>query len=343
MPIQTPPRPPRPRTPHFATALALATLTTPALAAPPDYGLDFVTVGDPGNRAATEAEAPLLYNPLARPVANPGAVGYEFRMMRNEVTNAQWVEFLNAYAPFSPDPFPLTALIGRYPDGTYDYEAGTGNYAIDSASFQNAARFCNWLHNGKVNEAWAFETGAYDTSLFTFDSNGWPTDTNTRLPGAKFWIPSASEWIKAMHYDPHKDGPNQPGYWTYPHSSDEPPEPGESDIHYRWSQGEDPTRRWGSPIGLFPDSQSPWGLLGGSGGSTELMETTIAPGVRLYNPSKFASLGDTFFDRIDLILDTSSSIPGTGFRLAAAPIPAPGALLAGFIVILVAPRTRKRS
>lgn len=330
------PAPPTSRRRWTAAPLALSlALTTPALAAPPDYGLDFVTVGDPGNRAATEAEAPWLYDSNFYPIESPGTVDYEFRMMRNEVTNAQWVEFLTAYAPFAQEPIPPTSLTGRTSDGTYQYVPGTGNYAMINTDFRTAARFCNWLHNGKANEAWAFETGAYDTSLFVNDDFGRPIDTNARLPGARYWIPSVHEWTKAMHYDPNKHGPGEPGYWKYPHSSDQPTTPDESDVHYRWTEGDDFTRQFSTPVGLFPDSQSPWGLLGGSGGAAEWLDTVLdgTPGWRLTKESKF---GETFsittYDRIDWISAAGSTHPVIGLRIASV-VPAPGT---GFVLIACA-------
>src|SRR5690606_23240620 len=84
------------------------------------------------------------------------------------------------------------------------------------------ARYCNWLHNGKVNEQWAFDTGAYDASTFGRDENGDFTDDYTPLPGARFWIPSVDEWLKAVYYDPDRHGPGEGGWWLFPDSSDDP-------------------------------------------------------------------------------------------------------------------------
>ncbi|MEO1007118.1 MAG: hypothetical protein AAFX79_00965 [Planctomycetota bacterium] len=57
----------------------------------PTYGHDFVVIGAPGNRAATPAEAPDWSG------APLGAVDYEFRITRTEVTKIQFAEFVNAY------------------------------------------------------------------------------------------------------------------------------------------------------------------------------------------------------------------------------------------------------
>jgi len=352
MPIQTPPRPPRPRTPHFATALALAALTTPALAAPPDYGLDFVTVGDPGNRAATEAEAPkLFWNPDFVPYQNAGAVSYEFRIMRNEVTISQWGEFLEAYAPHHQGN--RSDLSGFYhginDNNQFTYTQGTENHPVEYIGWHTAARFCNWLHNGKINEAWAFETGAYDTSHFVRNENGHFTDTNVRMPGAKYWIPSVSEYIKAAYYDPNRYGQGQPGYWPYPHMSEVPVTPEQSDV---WFRSDDDTP-WNlllnGPVGQYPDVQSPWGLLGVSGGAMEWLEDAIVHPTsglssRMRNSSMYGmeELGAYLQDLID---DWGSRPSGEfgiqGLRIASA-IPSPSTIAPLLIASAIWSRKRRR-
>lgn len=79
-------------------------MATSAAANPSDHGLGFVTVGDPGNRAASLAEALSLYDTGFYDTGfagddTPGAVGYEYRIMRNDVAVDTWVEFLNAFRP----------------------------------------------------------------------------------------------------------------------------------------------------------------------------------------------------------------------------------------------------
>lgn len=34
------------------------------------------------------------------------------------------------------------------------------------------ARYCNWLHHGMVDEPWAYDDGAYDTTTFYQDPPG---------------------------------------------------------------------------------------------------------------------------------------------------------------------------
>lgn len=71
----------------FGAAMSLALL---AHARAQDYGHDFVTVGAPGNAAATPAGL-LFYTP-GDPL--PQSVNYEFRITRTEVLTSQWFEFV---------------------------------------------------------------------------------------------------------------------------------------------------------------------------------------------------------------------------------------------------------
>jgi formylglycine-generating enzyme len=84
---------------------------------------------------------------------------------------------------------------------------------VDYVSFWNAARFCNWLHNGQ--DSGDTETGAY--------LNIGNQTAFARQPGAKYFIPTENEWYKAAYFDPNKGGAGLPGYWDYPTKSDIPP------------------------------------------------------------------------------------------------------------------------
>ncbi|MCE7973684.1 MAG: hypothetical protein DYG92_05055 [Leptolyngbya sp. PLA1] len=77
-----------------APAVAAANLfAAPALAQPEPFGIEFVTVGAPGNRATLPDETPL------DPDRPRGAVGYEFRIAREPLPASQYLVFANAYGP----------------------------------------------------------------------------------------------------------------------------------------------------------------------------------------------------------------------------------------------------
>lgn len=197
--------------------LAILASMTLANSASAVVSIDYVTVGHPGNED-DPADGDLWTNGLQR----YGAVDHDFGIAKNETTIGQYAEFLNTVARSDPyglyntamasAPATATAGITRSgSDGTYGYSVigSSVNKPITLVSWFDAARFCNWLHNGQGSGG--TETGAYTL-------NGAMSGIYTVNPGAKNWIPSEDEWYKAAYYDATKDGIG--GYWRYPTQSD---------------------------------------------------------------------------------------------------------------------------
>lgn len=260
-----------------ATLVGLIFATGAALAGPvPDDDWDWATIGDPGNAAYTKQTGPDAGEAV-------GAVNDRYRIAKTEVTVSQWSEFATAFAPFVPEWITHQGrFTGRYnrrhehPDGSVYYTPIPGTENIgEQLGWEFALRYCNWLHNGKVNEAWAFETGAYDLRRQWADrSDFFDGIINLeRNPDARFWLPNEDEWVKAMHYDPNRNGLGQGGYWLYPHSSDSAPIPGYPEDGGQTDAGldiHDPNAHF-VPVGSYTDVLSPWGLYDGSGGANELV------------------------------------------------------------------------
>ena len=316
-----------------ALALALASMPALAHAVPPDYGHDFVTIGAPGNRGATPTEAPMWRADLHGPL---GAVDDIYRITRTEVTNAQYFEFVSVYTrtpgftggrgmlgsgmfidDFDPHGFPIVRMF-----------EGVEQHAADP-SFQFAARYANWLHNGKGNRLEDFETGVYDTSTFGIDPvTGQRTDQIARSPGATFFIPTIHEWAKAAYFDPNRYGPGEGGYWAYPDGGDEPlvgGPPGEPGAETSAGIGFEYPQYQQLDVGLYPHATSPWGLLDASGGEEEVFET-------IANARRFRFGSGTNTSALDLALqdhlDWNFEVPpenSIGFRIASV-VPAPGVL-----------------
>lgn len=274
-----------------------------ALAGVPDYGFQWATIGDPGNRPATQAEAPGFYNSNGVPYFNqPGRVDYTYRMATTEVTNSQYLEFLNAYAPHYDGSFIDSRLTGAY----IFYSPSADKFIIGTdmenraaaVTWRMAARYTNWLHNGKGNNASDFETGVYDTSTFGRDPDtNQLTDQAVRNPDSTFWIPNISEWTKAMYWDPDKDG-GEGGYWLYHNGSDNP---AIYDL-----PGNGGTSNAGTQFHLDVASYtatSPWGLFDGSGGEREMLENYNPSGaVRLVAGSLWSSGPTDSRDRIGALV-----------------------------------------
>ncbi|MCC5823485.1 MAG: PEP-CTERM sorting domain-containing protein [Phycisphaerales bacterium] len=318
--------------------LCSSILVPSALGGVPDYDFQWATIGDPGNRAATQAEAPGFYNASGVPFFNePGRVDYTYRMATTEVTNAQYLEFLNAYAPHYDGSFIDSRLTGAY----IFYSPSADKFIIGTdmenratrVTWRMAARYTNWLHNGKGTDAAAFETGVYDTSTFGRDPDtNQLTDQRERSSDATFWIPSVSEWTKAMYWDPNK-GPDG-GYWLYHNGSDWP---GIYDLPQNGG-----TSNAGTLFHLDVASyaaMSPWGLFDGSGGEREMLENTDGS-IRFIAGSLWSSGPTDSRDRIGALGVTAPELGLIGFRVAGV-VPSPSSLVVlGFGSLAVARRRR---
>src|SRR5262245_53107553 len=171
--------------------------------------MDWTPIGNPGNAADRTGF---------------GSVGYAYNIGTYEVTNAQYVEFLNAKAKsdplelFNPSMESNLGGIGRSgSDGSYTYTAflARRNNPVNFVSFYDALRFANWMNNGQGNGD--TETGAYTLLGGTATpSNG---GTVTRNAGAAIGLTSEDEWYKAAYYDA-----STASYFRYPFNFDATPD-----------------------------------------------------------------------------------------------------------------------
>lgn len=320
-----------------AIRAAVCALAAPALAQRvPDYDFDWAVIGAPGNRPANSEEAPGWE---LRPL---GSVGYEYRIAKKEVTCLQWLEFVEAYAPYwdgTPWDTGFTSNYIHPGDDGYAIEPGAEKYPANM-EWRVAARYVNWLHNGKVAEQWAFENGVYDTSTFTENPDGSRNDQVAHFSDATFWLPTLDEWVKAVYYDPNRYGAGVEGYWKHPDSGDEPLVSG-----YPWAGGETNggvEGLYGMDVGSYPDVQSPWGLLDASGGWWEWTGTTedTYGRRRFIVGSRFADPGYDFWDELSNKRD-SSPLALYGLRIASViPCPPAGGVALGVFMLA---RKRRRS
>ena len=118
-----------------------------------------------------------------------GGVGYAYRIGTNEVTNAQYAEFLNAKA--------ASDLLGLYNtsmgsdarggitrsgvSGSFSYAMKTdmGNKPVNYVSWYDSIRFANWLNNGQG-------TGDTETGAYTL-LGGTPMPSNGNGSAQTFW------------------------------------------------------------------------------------------------------------------------------------------------------------
>jgi len=176
-----------------------------------EVAFEWVTVGRPGN----------LPDPLnSGAVPGIGAVPYVYRIAKYEVTNAQYVEFLNAVATTDTNSLyhvwmasdSLRGGIERTGSpGTYVYatKPNMGDKPVNLVTYINAMRFANWLHNGQptgAQDVTTTEDGAYSIA------DGF---AEVRKPMARFFIPSENEWYKAAYHQPQADGGDVDDFWLY--------------------------------------------------------------------------------------------------------------------------------
>jgi formylglycine-generating enzyme required for sulfatase activity len=142
-----------------------------------------------------------------------GGVNYTYRIGKYTVTNCEYTAFLNAVASNDTNNLydPRMDITRTGVPGSYSYSSKTnyGSKPVSKVSWFNAARYCNWLHNGRLN-------GGQDQS--TTEQGSYSLPSGTRSSGALYWLPTVNEWYKAAY---HKAGSS--GYWSYPTQSDTAP------------------------------------------------------------------------------------------------------------------------
>jgi len=123
--------------------------------------IDFVTIGNAGNAGDTGG------------TPGYGAVGYNYRIGKYEITNAQW--------------------------NTFKGITGGDQLPVNMVSWYESSQFCNWLTSGDKY------SGAYN-----FDQSGnflgINRETAQATYGTIYVLPTEDEWYKAAYYKPDGSG-----------------------------------------------------------------------------------------------------------------------------------------
>ena len=285
--------------PFGLAVLASISLVSPAMAT---VSIDWTSIGNAGNAADTTGY---------------GAVSYGYNIGTYDVTNAQYVEFLNAKGASNSAGI-YNSTMGNTNNSPYTYgnitqsgSSGSYTYSVSSTYASNpvvgvtwfdAARFCNWLQNGQGSGS--METGAYTLSGATSGIISANADAQIRLP-------SENEWYKAAYYN---GGTGT--YSLYPNGQNTI---APADANYYYGQGSlgvvDVTygtpSSYGAHIGgnvwQWNDAVISGSYRGLRGGSWDNFDNSLASSNRNFNDPSFVSRY-------------------TGFRVASVPEPTSGVL-----------------
>ncbi len=329
------------QTDHSKLHAASRTYTNPALV---DYSVGFrladvseppvvietVSVGNPANPGELSGEGAGGYGQDRI----CGAVDYVYNIGKFEVTAGQYTEFLNAvaaddtYELYSTDMWdlPYACKIERTGSpGSYSYSIAPewANRPVNYVSWGDAARFCNWLHNGQPTGAQDFST----TENGSYYLNGATSDAAlmavTRVPDATWVIPSEDEWYKAAYH--HGDGATG-NYFDYPTSSDTvpsndlvDPDPGNHATFY------DGDYTVGSPYyrtenGAHEYSDSPYNTFDQGGNVYEWTETVISDSYRCLRGGAFYLDDSRMHAAFRQAMHPTNQHFGYGFRVGRAPL-----------------------
>ncbi len=150
--------------------------------------MDFVTVGNAGNTADDT-----IYGTAY------GAVSYAYKIGKYEVTADQWAAVIAAD--------PAVGNAGNW----------TGSQPTGGTSWNEAAKFCNWLTTGHANE------GYYTISGGAASTNALSHDAYAAANGTTYFIPTEDEWYKAAYHKNNGVTGDAANYWDYPTGSDTVP------------------------------------------------------------------------------------------------------------------------
>ncbi len=278
-----------------------------------------------------------------------GAVNYNYRIGKYEVTTGQYTEFLNAKATLG-DPYSLYSTsmqdyitgyachIRRTGSGTesspyvYSVQSSYANLPVNFVGHWGAMRFVNWLHNGQGNGS--TETGAYTLNGYTGSDGRWIS----RNERARWVLPTEDEWYKAAYYDPNK--PDGAGYWDYATRSNTAPGQDMADVSgNNANYTPSPSPDCATVVGEFQNSASAYGTYDQNGNVFEMTETAFTQGecarVMRGGAYNLYAYHLTASGRYYLNNPSPFGLSYVGFRVAYIPEPSNIAMLAiGFAGIL---------
>ncbi len=322
---------------------------------------DWAYIGNAGNAPDTPPTID-LGGGISFPTRDPhGAVAYDYRISKHEVTNAQYTEFLNAVDPEGTNALDLyddemashgnggILFDGGAADGSkYQVKQGRSNNPVVFVTFFDAMRFTNWLENGQGS-------GDTEAGVYTIGSG---TD-EVRNSNASYFLPTVDEWFKAAY---HKNDGVTGNYWGYATSTDDQPysdqpsggdAPDPSNVaNYNFDDIDDLNGYndgyavTGSPIladgqnyltdvGAYSSATSPYGTFDQTGNVSEWTETVAGIGGNARDTRGGSWSGNLMRISTDIDYGTTPGSSGSlvGFRVASV-VPEPASLVMGVLAMM---------
>ena len=310
--------------PHIVAAMILVAFASrSAEAVPMPVQPELVRVGDPGNAAYTG-------NSLFPGPTGVGAVNYWYSIGKYEVTNSQYAAFLNAVGQTNSNSIynsnmgisstgTFGGIVQSGTAGAYSYTVTSGfeNKPVNWVTWFSAARYVNWLENGRPTDPTGavVNNGAYNLGTATSGN------IVTRNASSYWRLPSASEWFKAAFYNPGSTNYSTYGTGLNTITSGTGGAAADGVVYKVSSSGP-------QNVGSYYNADSAYGIFDASGNvrewtgkinptssATNLQEAYIANGSYAGGTDLSVSIDNGVY-----ALGTSASA-GIGFRVAAVPEP----------------------
>ena len=274
------------------------------------FTMDFVTIGNPGNAADTTG------NP------NPaGSVGYTYDIGKFEVSEDMITKYNANFGTAN------NLVITKNTRGT--------NKPATSITWNEAARFVNWLNTSTGNQAaYKFTTSGVNDNLVLWSSvdAGYDANNQYRNSLAKYFLPSYNEWYKAAYYDPNKLGGS--GYWDYATGSDTSP----TAVASGTTAGTAVYSSQSAPADIInAGGLSPYGVMGLGGNvwewqeSSEDLANSLNSAFRILRGGDWIETANTLISTFRIPDPPTTQNFNVGFRIASLPssgptTPVPGPL-----------------
>lgn len=259
---------------------------------------DFVTIGNVGNQGDTR----VAYPDAATPYGG-GAVDYEYRIGKYEITNTQWDQFVSIAG------VPVGSPSSGFDEGTFHYDS---QQPVTGVSWYEATQFCNYLTSGNKY------SGVYQFNQDGVFLGGIDRASAEAAYGTIYFLPTEDEWYKAAYYKP--DGS---GYSTYANGTNTAPVAGIDSLFSADGPALPPENPWIIGSGTV-EQNGTFDMMGNVGEWTETV----------YSGTQYTTRGGNFgsdawqlSSMSDWPLGATYEVTYTGFRIATNTIPEPGSLI----------------